>query len=154
MDARPDRPDPFYAAVRAVARFWLWFFWKRVDVRHPERVPAAGPVLLCINHPNNLVDSLLVGAVTARKVHYLATAALFGNPIVARFLRACGAVPVYRKQDDPAGTSRNADTFSACFSMLEEGRVIGIYPEGTTHAEERMQRIKTGAARIALAYEA
>ena len=154
MDARPDRADPFYAAVRAVARFWLWFFWKRVDVRHPERVPAAGPVLLCINHPNNLVDSLLVGAVTARKVHYLATAALFRNPIAARFLRACGAVPVYRKQDDPAGTSRNADTFSACFSMLEAGRVIGIYPEGTTHAEERVQRIKTGAARIALAYEA
>src|SRR5207244_7018610 len=35
-----------------------------------------------------------------------------------------------------------------------EGRLIAIYPEGTTHAEARVQRIKTGAARIALAYEA
>jgi len=35
----------------------------RHQVVHPERVPAAGPVLLCINHPNNLIDSLLVGGV-------------------------------------------------------------------------------------------
>src|SRR5437762_12351707 len=72
-----ERVDRFYASVRAVARFWLWFFFKAVDVRHPERVPARGPVLLCINHPNNLIDSLVVGTVLRRKVHYLATAALF-----------------------------------------------------------------------------
>ena len=66
--------DRFYAALRRLARFWVWFFFRRVDVRHAERVPATGPVLLCINHPNNLIDSLLVGAVVPRKVHYLATA--------------------------------------------------------------------------------
>jgi hypothetical protein len=49
--------------------------------------------------------------------------------------------------------TRNADTFSACFAMLARGRLIGIYPEGTTHSEARVQRIKTGAARIALEYE-
>ena len=32
--------------------------------------------------------------------------------------------------------------------------MLAIYPEGTTHAETRVQRIKTGAARIALDYEA
>ena len=69
--------DPFYAGVRVIARFWIWFFFERVEVRHPERVPRAGPVLLCINHPNNLIDSLLVGAVLPRKVHYLASATLF-----------------------------------------------------------------------------
>jgi 1-acyl-sn-glycerol-3-phosphate acyltransferase len=154
MAASPDRVDRFYAVVRGIARFWLWFFWKRVDVHAPERVPPSGPVLLCINHPNNLIDSLLVGAVLPRKVHYLATATLFKNPLVGRFLAACGAVPVYRKQDDPGGTDRNDDTFSACFSMLAHGRLVGIYPEGTTHSEARVQRIKTGAARIALEYEA
>src|SRR3990167_6806390 len=126
--------DRFYGAVRAVGRFWIWFFFKSVDVRHPERVPRTGPVLLCINNPNNLIDSLLVGAVLPRKVHYLATAALFKNPLVARFLLACGAIPVYRRQDldhaaaphpsqathggrglaDPATTDRNVATFEAC----------------------------------------
>ncbi len=142
-----------YSAVRAVARFWVWFFFKAVDVRHPERVPDRGPVLLCINHPNNLIDSLLVGAVVGRPVHFLATAALFRNGLVGRFLLACGAIPVYRRQDDPDKMERNVDAFRACFEVLERGEVIAIYPEGTTHAEPRVQRIKTGASRIALDYE-
>ncbi len=156
LDARTqqDRMDRFYRLVRASGRFWLWFFFKSVDRRHPERVPDAGPTLLCINHPNNFIDSLLVGAAVRRKVHYLATAALFRNPLGARFLGACGAIPVYRKQDDPNTMDRNTDTFAACSAALAEGRLIAIYPEGTTHAEARVQRIKTGAARIALAYEA
>jgi glycerol-3-phosphate O-acyltransferase/dihydroxyacetone phosphate acyltransferase len=148
-----DPTDRFYALVRLVGRFWLWFFFKSVEVHHVERVPGRGPVLLCINHPNNLIDSLLVGAVLTRKVHYLATAALFRNRLVARFLTACGAIPVYRRQDDPDKMDKNADTFAACFRALGQGRLIGIYPEGTTHAETRVQRIKTGASRIALEYE-
>ncbi len=146
--------DRFYAVVRGIGRFWLWFFFKDVDVVRADLVPASGPVLLCINHPNNLIDSLLVGGVLPRKVHYLATAALFRNPLVARFLAACGAIPVYRKQDDPGKMDRNADAFAACFRALEGGRLVGIYPEGTTHSESRVQRIKTGAARIALDYQA
>jgi glycerol-3-phosphate O-acyltransferase/dihydroxyacetone phosphate acyltransferase len=171
-----ERMDRFYRGVRAVARFWLWFFFKSVDVRHPDRVPREGPVLLCINHPNNFIDSLVVGAAVRRKVHYLATAALFRHPLVARFLHAAGAIPVWRKQDErpqdstrrisntppsersehagPATTDRNTDTFAACAAAFERGALIAIYPEGTTHAEARVQRIKTGAARIALAWEA
>jgi glycerol-3-phosphate O-acyltransferase/dihydroxyacetone phosphate acyltransferase len=153
--------DRLYRIVRATARFWLWFFFRSVDVHHPERVPPTGATLLCVNHPNNFIDSLLVGAVVRRKVHYLATAALFRRRLVARFLLACGAIPVYRKQDearrqhdDPGHADRNADTFAACFAAFSRGRLVAIYPEGTTHAEARVQRIKTGAARIALGYEA
>ena len=145
--------DPFYALVRMVGRFWVWFLFRSVDVRGAERLTFRGPVLLCINHPNNFIDSLLVGAVVHRKVHYLATATLFRNPILARFLRGVGAIPVYRRQDDPDKMDRNASAFEACVATLAAGGLIGIYPEGTTHAETRVQRIKTGAARIALDYE-
>jgi 1-acyl-sn-glycerol-3-phosphate acyltransferase len=148
-----DKLDPFYALVRLVGRFWVWFLFRSVDVRNAAGVPRRGPVLLCINHPNNLIDSLLVGAVVDRKVHYLATAALFRNPIMARFLKAVGAIPVYRRQDDPDKMDRNVSAFEACVTTLAAGGLIGIYPEGTTHAESRVQRIKTGAARIALDYE-
>ena len=148
-----ERPDRFYAVVRLIARFSVWFFFRSVDVRRSEQVPPRGPVLLCMNHPNNLIDSLLVGAVLPRKVHYLATATLLRNAVMARFLTACGAIPVYRRQDSPDRMDRNADTFTACFEALARGGLIGIYPEGTTHAEARVQRIKTGAARIALEWE-
>ena len=150
----PDRMDRFYRGVRAVARFWLWFLFRSVDVRHPERVPVGGPILLCVNHPNNFIDSLVVGSVVRRKVHYLATASMFRNKLMARFLLACGAIPVYRRQDDPGKMDKNLDTFAACFTTFARGRLVAIYPEGTTHAEARVQRIKTGAARIALEYEA
>ena len=156
MDSQPviERANPLYAAVRLIGRFWVWFLFRAVDVRGTERVPARGPVLLCINHPNNLIDSLLVSSVLTRKVHYLATAALFRNRLIGRFLAACGAIPVYRKQDDPDKMDRNADTFAACTRTLGEGGLIGIYPEGTTHTEARVLRIRTGAARIALEWEA
>jgi 1-acyl-sn-glycerol-3-phosphate acyltransferase len=146
--------DRFYALGRAVARFWIWFFFERVDVRHRERVPPAGPALLCINHPNNLIDSLLVGSVLQRKVHYLATAALFRNPILARFLAALGVIPVYRRADDPDKIDRNVETFAACHQAFDRGALVALYPEGTTHAKACVQQIKTGAARIALGYEA
>jgi len=148
-----DRMDRAYAAVRGIARFWLWFFFKRMGVHHPERVPARGAVLLCINHPNNFIDSMVVSTAVRRKVHYLATAALFRNPLLARFLLTMGAIPVYRRQDDPAKMDKNVRAFAACFDTLADGRVVAIYPEGTTHAEARVQRIKTGAARIALSFE-
>jgi glycerol-3-phosphate O-acyltransferase / dihydroxyacetone phosphate acyltransferase len=146
--------DAFYAVVRMIARFWIWFFFERVDVRHLERVPLTGPVLLCINHPNNLIDSLLVGAVLRRKVHYLATAVLFRNRLIARLLVALGVIPVYRRADDPERTDRNVELFAACHQAFDRGRLIAIYPEGATRAEAHVQRIKTGAARIALGYEA
>jgi len=154
VGARRETMDGFYRAVRTLGRFWLWFFFKSVDVRHPERVPPGGAVLLCINHPNNFIDSLLVAGALERKVHYLATAALFRNPLIGRFLKACGAIPVYRRQDDPDKMDRNLDAFEACFRAFREERLVAIYPEGTTHAEARVQRIKTGAARLALGYEA
>jgi len=148
-----EKRDRFYALVRFFARFWVWFFFRSVDVQHAERVPRDGPVLLCINHPNNLIDSLLVSAVVERKVHYLTTAALFRNPLVGKFLKACGAIPVYRRQDDPDKMEKNAGAFEATVATLARGGLVAIYPEGTTHAESRVQRIKTGAARIALDYE-
>jgi 1-acyl-sn-glycerol-3-phosphate acyltransferase len=153
MRAAAEPVDRFYASLRLLARFWIWFLFRDVAVRDVGRVPPAGPVLLCINHPNNLIDSLLVGALLPRRVHYLATASLFRNRLLGAFLARAGAIPLHRRGDDPAGADRNAPAFAACRQALDAGRVLAIYPEGTTHAEARVQRIKTGAARIALDYE-
>src|SRR5262249_13480645 len=153
MEQHAEPTGAFYAAVRLVARFWIWFLFREVAVRQTARVPPTGPVLLCVNHPNNLIDSLLLGAVLPRKVHYLPNASLSRNPGLARFLLLVGPIPVSRRQDDAEAADRNAATFAASREALEAGHMVAIYPEGTTHAETRVQRIKTGAARIALEYE-
>jgi 1-acyl-sn-glycerol-3-phosphate acyltransferase len=53
-----------------------------------------------------------VGIVLPRKVHYLATAALFRNPLTAQLLVALGVIPVYRKADDPDRMDRNFEMFA------------------------------------------
>ena len=61
MSQHAEPAGRFYAFLRLAARFWIWFLFREVAVREAGRVPSRGPVLLCVNHPNNLIDSLLVG---------------------------------------------------------------------------------------------
>jgi hypothetical protein len=95
-----------------------------------------------------------VASVLPRQVHYVATSTLFRNPLLARVLVALGVIPVHRRSDDPDGTARSSEMFTACEEAFGRGRLVAIYPEGATHSEAHVQRIKTGAARIALGYEA
>jgi glycerol-3-phosphate O-acyltransferase/dihydroxyacetone phosphate acyltransferase len=115
-----------------------------------ERVPADGPVLLVANHPNSLLDPAMVVAVARRPVRFLAKAPLFDQPGVGWLVKGAGAIPVYRRQDDPGEMARNADTFRAVWEALGEGAAVGIFPEGISHNEPALVPLKTGAARIAL----
>lgn len=113
-------------------------------------LPAEGPVLVIANHPNSLVDPVLVMAAARRPVSFLAKAPLFDDGRIAWLLRAAGAVPVHRPQDDPARLSKNAATLEAAGAALASGQVIAVFPEGRSHNEPSLAPLKTGAARIAL----
>ncbi|HEX2204781.1 MAG TPA: lysophospholipid acyltransferase family protein [Longimicrobium sp.] len=114
------------------------------------RVPREGPVLLVANHPNSLLDPGMVVAVARRPVRFMAKAPLFTDPLVGWLVRGAGAVPVYRKQDDPAAMGQNDDTFLAVWDALAGGDAVGIFPEGISHDAPALAPLKTGAARIAL----
>ncbi|HSP05605.1 MAG TPA: lysophospholipid acyltransferase family protein [Acidobacteriota bacterium] len=144
--------NPGYRMMRAFSRFWVKRFFRRIQVLGTENT-VDGPAIFAMNHPNNLIDSLIVSYAIDRKIHYLATAQLFRNRLLSMFLHNMGVIPVYRKQDDAAHGEKNVSMFQACYDILHNGGAIGIYPEGTTHAEPRVRRIKTGAARIALESE-
>lgn len=113
-------------------------------------IPTEGPVLLVANHPNSLLDPTLVIASADRPVRFLAKAPLFSDRKIGWLVRAAGAIPVYRRSDDPSLMSRNEDAFRAVFEVLAAGAVVGIFPEGISHSEPSMSPLKTGAARIAL----
>lgn len=113
-------------------------------------VPPEGPVLLVANHPNSLLDPAAVCAVADRPVRFLAKAPLFSDPLVGWIMRACGAIPVYRRQDDPSLMDRNEEAFRAAHRALAGGDAVGIFPEGMSHSEPSLAPLKTGAARIAL----
>lgn len=115
-----------------------------------ESVPATGPLLLVANHPNSLLDPMLVVAAARRPVRFLAKAPLFDDPKVGWLMRAVGAIPVYRRADDPSLMDKNVDAFRAVHAALAQGDAVGIFPEGVSHSAPALAPLKTGAARIAL----
>jgi glycerol-3-phosphate O-acyltransferase/dihydroxyacetone phosphate acyltransferase len=124
---------------------------------HIERVGPPlpdGPVLVVANHPNSLLDPLVIFRIAGRPTRPLAKAPLFEQAGVGLLLRAMNGLPVYRREDDPERMGGNEDTFRAAIDALRAGEAVQIYPEGISHNEPHVQPLKTGAARIALAAEA
>ena len=123
----------------------------RVD-RHGPPLPD-GPVVVAANHPNSLVDPLLIFRCSERIVRPLARAPLFDRRLLGPVLRALGAIPVYRRQDDPDEMHRNEKMFRAAVDVLRGRGAVQIFPEGKSHSETRLAEFRTGAARIALQAE-
>jgi 1-acyl-sn-glycerol-3-phosphate acyltransferase len=130
--------------ARAAARI---FYRVQVEGSTP---PQTGPVLFVANHPNSLVDPVLVTAAADRPLQFLAKAPLFEERLVGPLVRATGSIPVYRRQDDPDLVDRNSSVFEAVHAALADGAAVGIFPEGLSHSEPSIARLRTGAARIAL----
>lgn len=142
-----------YLLMRGVVGLALGFYFRRIERFHPERVPLHGPVLFACNHPNSLTDSFLVGDAVPRKVNFVATVQLFQFKPLKWLLTNCGVIPINRLKDDPRAMRTVADTFEACYRVLERGEAIGIFPEGITHDDPQLKTVKTGAARMALELE-
>ncbi len=121
----------------------------RLEISGPP-VPGEGPALLVANHPNGLLDPALVVAAAQRNVRFLAKSTLFSDARLGWLVRGAGAIPVYRRIDDPTQAGRNVDAFEAAFEALGQGDPIGIFPEGISHSEPSLAKLKTGAARLAL----
>ncbi len=128
-------------------------YFRHIEVQGAERLPASGPVLIAANHPAAFTDVMVLATRLPRRLHFLAMSALFEPWIRGLGLRLVGALPVYRSEDDPAQTFRNDSTFCACHEILDRGGVVLIFPEGGNETDRRLARMKTGAARLALAQE-
>ena len=115
-----------------------------------ETVPPSGPLVLVGNHPNGLVDPILLSYSTERSLRFLGKAPLFQMPLLGMLVRGARVLPVYRAQDGADTKADNEDTFRAVFDALVDGDAVALFPEGKSHSEPKVQRMKTGAARMAL----
>jgi len=139
-----------YRILQWLLRVATRVFYRRLEVVGLGNVPADGAVLFCGNHPNSLLDPILITAHCGRIVHFAAKDTLFESPLLGRLLRRMGAVPVRRRMDHPDGPLENDTAFAALHQVLLEGRAVGIFPEGLSHLDSQLAPLKTGAARIAL----
>jgi glycerol-3-phosphate O-acyltransferase/dihydroxyacetone phosphate acyltransferase len=136
--------------ISAVLRVILRVFFPQIEISGIDGVPAEGPVMLAVNHPNGLIDPLFLLCLSPRPVSFLAKAPLFEMPVISWFVRAMGSIPVYRRQDGGFDPAKNRQTFDRARAILSSGGAIAIFPEGASHGDPKLRPIKTGAARIAL----
>lgn len=138
----------FYWLVKAVLRpvFMLLF---RPTVTGRQHIPRSGGAVLASNHLS-MCDSLFLPVMTRRRVTFLAKQEYFtGRGLKGRskaaFVRWTGLIPINRDDRDDA-----AAALAAGARAVRDGRLVGVYPEGTRSVDGRLYRGKTGAARIAL----
>jgi 1-acyl-sn-glycerol-3-phosphate acyltransferase len=139
---------------------WYWLFkyvfmgpllslLGRPKVQGLEYVPDSGPVILASNHLA-VADSFYLCLVVRRRITYLAKAEYFtGAGIKGWFSRwfytAAGQVPIDRTDADAA-----QGALTTAGRILGDGKVLGMYPEGTRSPDGRLYKGKTGLARLAL----
>ena len=139
---------------------WYWLFkyifmgpllslLGRPKVEGLDYVPSSGPMILASNHLA-VADSFYLPLVVSRRITFLAKAEYFtGTGLKGWFQRwfytAAGQVPIDRTDADSAQSA-----LTTAERILEEGKLLGMYPEGTRSPDGRLYKGKTGLARLAL----
>jgi 1-acyl-sn-glycerol-3-phosphate acyltransferase len=118
----------------------LW----RPKVSGLENVPSTGPVILASNH-RSVVDSLVIPIVTRRPVYFLAKNEYFVNPVTRSLMLGLNQIPV-----DRSGGRASLMALDAALPVLRDGKVLGIFPEGTRSPDGRLYRGRPGVAKLAL----
>jgi 1-acyl-sn-glycerol-3-phosphate acyltransferase len=144
----PLASPPYGSPLR---RNWVWFIsqvivgvvfsiWLRFRARGIERIPASGGALLLANH-SSFIDPLLVGLPLRRPVSFLARNTLFHVPVIGWILRHTYVMPLARDTGGAAGIRET-------LRRLENGFLVGIFPEGTRSADGTMGPFKPGFAAL------
>lgn len=133
---------------RIVNRFMLGVVFRilglRFDVRGTENFPASGGAVIASNHVSYL-DFTFVGLAAykrARLVRFMAKKSVFTSRISGPWMRAMHHIPVDRE----AGTA----AFSEAITALQDGELVGIFPEATISRSWQLKKFKTGVSRLAL----
>ncbi|MCX6479312.1 MAG: lysophospholipid acyltransferase family protein [Mycobacterium sp.] len=127
----------------------LLTFLGRPKVEGLEHVPFSGPAILASNHLA-VADSFYLPLVVRRRITFLAKSEYFTGKglkgrLLAWFYTVAGQVPIDRADADAAQAAlRTAQR------LLDQGKLLGMYPEGTRSPDGRLYKGKTGLARLAL----
>lgn len=113
---------------------------KGYRIKGLENLPSEGPVIVACNHLS-LWDPIIVGCTMNRPVYFMAKEELFELPVLGKLLPELGAFPVKRGQGD-IGAIRKS------IAVLKEGKVLGIFPEGTRSKSGELQEALSGIVLI------
>ncbi len=114
-----------------------------VDIKGLDHIPAQGAAVLMSNHASFL-DSIILAAFPKRHIWFMAKNSEYRNPLLTWALRQAGSFPVRRYAID-AQAVRNA------VRVIQQGHILGIYPEGERSWDNRLLPLRNGTMRLILA---
>jgi 1-acyl-sn-glycerol-3-phosphate acyltransferase len=134
-------------ATYALGRFVLaplarLVYRPRVEGR--ANVPRTGPVIFASNHLS-FIDSIAIPVAAPRPVHFMAKSSYFDTWASRQFFTAIGAIAVQRGAGQAA-----LDALDQQRKILDDGRAVALYPEGTRSLDGRLYKGRTGVAFLAL----
>jgi 1-acyl-sn-glycerol-3-phosphate acyltransferase len=135
----------FYRFVRFLLAFPARILLRvHVTGRENEPTQESGPYLVCANHQTALDVFFLCIAMKRQQPNFMAKASLFRIPILGFLIRQLGAYPVNRNGKDVGAVKH-------VIKLLENGRSVGIFPQGTRCAGKPLREceVKAGAGLIA-----
>ena len=107
-----------------------------------KNTDVSGGYILCCNHMHAR-DPFVLAACMRRRVRFMAKAELFENRLVGKVISAIGAFPIRRGQNDLTAVRES-------IKLLNEGHVLGIFPQGTRSRVNERTHIEPGVAMIAM----
>lgn len=123
--------------IKFLIIFKLFFSLK---VAGQENIPQNGPFIIVANH-SSLLDPIILGVSIKPKIIFVAAAYLFEIRWLGYLLRKANSIPVQRENDIKA--------IKQSLKILQQGGVLGIFPEGGVDRQKDDLPIKAGAAYLA-----
>jgi 1-acyl-sn-glycerol-3-phosphate acyltransferase len=108
-----------------------------------DHLPASGPFIVAANH-HNYMDGVVLAVALPRPIAFVVMPRVFNaSPLHPLFHRRIGSIQVSLERPDPGAIRR-------VLRVLDDGRVVGIFPEGPFSREGRLVPGQPGVAMIAL----
>ncbi|MGB0879683.1 MAG: 1-acyl-sn-glycerol-3-phosphate acyltransferase [Polaribacter sp.] len=138
----------WFRSVRFYIKIGMYFYIKKIRVVGKENIPKKGAVLFAVNHPNGLVDPLLVTTNNVRTSYFLVKAGAFKNPIYKKILNSLNLIAIYRMRDGIDQLAKNEEVFNKCFNILHRKESLMIFPEGSDNRNRTVRTLSKGFTRI------
>jgi len=142
-----------YQVLKFIVGIGIRIFYKDIRLIGKERLPEKGPLIIIANHPNTLMDAWVVGFVCKQPIYFMAKGSFFNSKLRLWVLRKLNMIPINRAGEGKAKGVDNNQSFEECYELLEKGKTLVIFPEGSSYKERILRKLKTGTARIAMEAE-
>ena len=138
----------WYYLFKLLIKFSLFFYTRKVIIKGKENIPKKGALLFMVNHPNGLIDPLIVAVNNPRIQHFLVRASAFKKPLIKRFLESLNLIPIFRIRDGVKQLEKNTEVFEKCFDLLNQQKALMIFPEGSHNHKRNVRKLSKGFSRI------